>query len=99
MWLACNVLGVVLTVVMCGCDTDPGGIGRTECARLRDHMVELRTGGASSSGAMDAAHEALRSSLGDDFLARCEQSITRSQWDCAMAAAAADQLSKCAEDR
>jgi|JI10StandDraft_1071094.scaffolds.fasta_scaffold67805_6 hypothetical protein len=98
MRLACTALSVALVGTMCGCDSAPGGIGRPECLRLREHLVELRTV-ASGDGSLYASREALRSSLGDGFLVRCEQSVTRAQWDCAMAARATDQLSTCNDDR
>ncbi|MDX2094206.1 MAG: hypothetical protein SFX73_40620 [Kofleriaceae bacterium] len=80
-WLA-------LFFVCFGCsgdDEDANTARRSRCEQVRNHLVELRL--ASATNVDVAAHRtALRRALGDEFIARCETSMSDAVVSCALAA-------------
>jgi hypothetical protein len=65
---------------------------RSKCERLLDHVADLRLQGVTTVGAqgdperiMSAHRAALKRSLGDDFIASCEQ-MTGAEVDCGLTA-------------
>jgi hypothetical protein len=88
------VAGLSSTTLGCGGgDHTETEAEQTACERLRDHLVELRL--ADASGVDLAAHrEAMRSALGEGFIAGC-QSMPEQQIECALDAPDLETAASC----
>jgi len=75
----------VLLAVVAGC-ADHGTVDREGCARLRDHVVDLRVADAASELGTDVAQHrrALNQALGEDFIASCVRSMSYEQLECSL---------------
>ena len=81
-WLLVGVLG-------CGLGCRPGA---QRCGELRDHVIDVRLDGVPDP----AAHRgAFAQAIGDDFVARCKDTITERELDCMLAAHDADAIAAC----
>ncbi len=91
-------LSLALTVSLAltaGCST--GGaerVGRGDCERLRDHLVDVRM--ASVTADHEQHRRAIRTALGDGFLSSCLDLTTESQLRCSLKANDAQALTACA---
>jgi len=66
-----------------GASDEPSRI--TQCERYRDHLVDLRFANAEHIDT-SAQQAALKQALGDEFLAKCERSLSDSELACALRA-------------
>lgn len=89
MFVTCAI--AILT--SCFSESEPDVVGRQECERLRDHLVELRMNGVSADH--EQHRNALRSALGDSFVIACVERTTPSHVRCALAATDSDTLLAC----
>ncbi len=89
--LLLSSLLVVTTVA--SCDSDPERVTRTQCAELRDHMVELRL--ASVTADVDQHRASIRAALGEDFLASCLERTSDADLRCGLAARDSESLVTC----
>jgi hypothetical protein len=78
---------LVIALVGVGCSSNDDEVDREKCTRLRDQMITLRLKGLEGSPDVNvAAHRAaLEQSMGDDFIASCQRSLTATQIRRAMA--------------
>jgi len=83
-----RVVIVVIAMFGIGCSSNDDEVDREKCTKLRDRMIALRLAGLEASpGVNAAAHRAaLEQSMGDEFIASCQRSLTASQIRCAIAA-------------
>ena len=88
---------VVITLLGIGCSSNDDDVDREKCTCLRDQMITLRLKGLETSPDVNvAAHRAaLEQSMGDDFIASCQQTLTASQIRCAMAADSLANAQEC----
>lgn len=86
---------ILVLWILQGCSgTDSDEAPEAQCARVRDHLIDLRL--ADATGIEPAAHrEALRAALGEDFVARCTSSMTDQQVSCALNAVDTFTLNAC----
>lgn len=91
------VASLVVAVAACGSDPEPAQqeSARASCEAYREHLLDVRLWGVTED--FDAHRAALRGSLGDDFMTRCESTLTQASFDCAMAAANSEDLRACEE--
>ncbi len=90
-------VGVVLLLLASCASHEEAGPSRDRCVQLRDHVVELRLVGLPASDI--AKHrEAMRSSLGEDFVDHCVQ-LTASQVKCAFAAKDSTSVADCSSSQ
>lgn len=77
-------LGLALALLFSACSTDEAPSRARQCAKLRDHLIDLRL--ANATGVDHAAHrKTMQRALGDDFVASCERLAER-QLECALGA-------------
>ena len=75
------------------------------CARMRDHLIDIRlqpTGepDAARAASIEAQHrEALTVALGEDFAQRCASSMSIAQIDCVLAAEDNEAVTACNTQR
>jgi len=83
-----RALVLVIAMLGIGCASNDDEVDREKCTKLRDRMIALRLAGLETSPDVNvAAHrDALAQSMGDEFIASCQRSLTASQIRCAMAA-------------
>lgn len=83
--------GSWLLVVVVGC-----GLGHRvdarRCGELRNHVIDVRLDGVPDAVAHRAA---FAQAIGDDFVARCKDTITPRELDCMLAAHHADAIAAC----
>lgn len=69
-------------------------VSRRDCVALRDHLVELRLEDATADREQHRA--ALVTSLGEAFVVKCQDSVSREQLRCSLSATSSQALSACA---
>ncbi len=89
------VFRFVAAALLTGCASDSGRVSPTDCARLRDHLVDLRM--QSVTADHDQHRAALRAALGASFLTSCVELTTEVQLRCALRARDAEALGACGE--
>jgi hypothetical protein len=89
------IASVVVAIAACGNDSERTRqeSAQTSCETYREHLLDVRLRGVTED--LDAHRVALRGSLGDDFIAQCESTLTEASFDCAMAATTSEQLRAC----
>jgi hypothetical protein len=96
-------LAIVLLQLSCGGTNDPDPAEselaltvEQECARVRDHFVEIKLDDLPPAAMADrAAHvAAMRSALGEDFVSRCT-TLSESARDCVLAAVDRESVAAC----
>jgi hypothetical protein len=93
MWRRTGFL-CVLAALGCSADDDEQDEKTpTACEQLRDHLVDVNTRGAESVD-MASYQEAMRRSLGSEFIAQCER-MPAAQRDCALAATNSTAVAAC----
>jgi hypothetical protein len=88
---------VSIVVAACGTEPAPSETARQSCEKYREHLLDVRLRGVSEH--REEHRAALRATLGDDFVADCEQTRTQADLDCAMAATTTEQLRRCSSQR
>ena len=88
------ISAAIAPLTSCSSD-DSDGVSRQDCARMRDHMIELRM--QSVTADQDQHRAALRSALGETFISSCVELTSASQLRCSLAAAAPAALTACTE--
>jgi hypothetical protein len=81
---SCVIISWIAMLVGCASSEEPAD--QRQCARLRDHLVDLQLSDVHVAVGIDrAAHRrALAQALGPDFVASCSNKLTESQVDCAL---------------
>lgn len=90
--------GIVTACIafICSCDGGPSpNPSQRECARLRDHLIDLRMADVTIDQAQH--RHALELAMGDAFVAQCAESMSGASVRCAMSARAATELAACNE--
>lgn len=85
-------LFITLTSLLACSSDEHDGVSRTDCEKLRDHVVDLRMETVTADH--DQHRAALRSSLGD-FVTTCTDSTSPEQLRCSLAAADFASLAAC----
>jgi hypothetical protein len=83
-------IAILLLLVACANDDV---VDQKACSRLRDHVIDLRLREVDAD--RERHREAMRRTLGDNYVARCVEVVTRSQLDCSMAARDVSALQAC----
>jgi hypothetical protein len=87
---------VALVMAAVGCTASSGeSVSRRDCVALRDHLVELRLEATSTD--RDQHRAAVQASLGEAFVGRCLDGVTREQLRCSLDAKSSQALSACNE--
>ena len=93
-----RILVLITLAVLASCGgSEPSGLTRGDCERLREHMLDVRLGDVSEH--RDAHRVALRQALGDEFVTTCVASTSQRDVECQMAARDLDALRKCTAPR
>lgn len=72
-------------LVCAACSSSEDAVDRRKCTQLRDHLIDLRLEGPPVEGVDLAQHRAaMKQALGDDFISRCQQTMSIEQLRCAM---------------
>lgn len=87
--IACVAL---LLSFSCASDSEPERQSTTACARLREHVIDLRVSEIQQD--RDAHRAALRKALGDSYIATCVDE-PRERFDCEMKAIDIDGMRNC----
>ena len=92
------VFASIVVVAACGGGSSaPSESPRQSCEKYREHLLDVRLRGVSEH--REEHRAALRATLGDDFVARCEQDKTQADLDCAMGANTTEQLRRCSSQQ
>jgi hypothetical protein len=78
-----------------GCSSDPDGVSRKDCQRLRDHLIDIRMQSVTADAEQHRA--ALEAIAGESFITTCVDQTTEEQLHCALASRDGDALTHCAE--
>jgi hypothetical protein len=85
---------VASLLVFAACDGDPEvAVSRRDCARLRDHLIELRM--ATVTADQDQHRATLEKVLGDSFISTCVEQTDVSDLRCSLAATDEHSLGVC----
>jgi hypothetical protein len=85
---------VASLLLFAACEADPNvAVTRRECARLRDHLIELRM--ATVTADQDQHRATLERVLGDSFISTCVEQTDESQLRCSLAATDEHSLGEC----
>ena len=97
-----SALLVIALSVSCGGDREgnDGDAARSSvaaCEQLREHLIDVRLDGASGldAAALAGQRAALQTGLGTEFIASCQQTMTRAAVQCARAARDGAGLARC----
>ncbi len=87
----------VCVVAACGGGPEDETKARSQqCAKLRDHLVELRVGAARGTASELAQHRvAMKQALGAQFVETCITTTTDVQATCALAARDSQSAAEC----
>lgn len=94
-------LAVFLALAFAACaGADSDDLEREDCARLRDHVVDLRLSAADAAGNLSPADRAqhrtaLTAAAGDGYVDECSKTHSPRQVACLLAASSLDALSAC----
>ena len=100
-----SLLGLLLLAPLaCAGAGDPDRPDREDCARLRDHVIELRLAAADTSAkvaASDVAQHraALQAAAGGSYVDDCRESRSPAEVSCLLAAADLDSVDACTASR
>jgi len=95
-WL--TTLLLILAGVACTVSDDDGDSTLKRCFALRDHLIDLRIESANKLVDERAHREALRQSLGDEFVDRCRERPL-DEIKCALAAKDTSSVADCASSQ
>ena len=99
--------GALLTALLiatgCSGSSDPDRPDPEDCARLRDHMIELRLRNENviarlTPDQLDQHRVALKGAAGDAYLAQCEKQRRPAEVACALAAKDLDSMRSCSSN-
>ena len=98
--LGSSLLVIAISVGCGGSRDDEDDTARPSlraCEQLRDHLIDVRLSGASGldATAMAGQRAALQTGLGAEFIASCQQTMTRPAVQCALAASDGAALATC----
>jgi hypothetical protein len=81
--------------IFTGCATSNDDVvDQRRCTQLRDHVVDLRLKGITDVDVV-AHRAAFQQALGDDFIAKCQQSIEGAELTCMLDAADPTAVATC----
>jgi hypothetical protein len=92
---------VIVIGLFVGCASPDEPADQRQCARLREHLVDLHVGDVHVATGIDreAHRRALAQALGPDFVTSCSGKLTESQVDCALNANDRAAAAACATAR
>lgn len=83
----------VALLALCGCSNAPAA---GDCDKLLTHVVDLELNGAKVEGSVrDEQGTALRTNVGERFVARCNAELPAKQVRCGLKAATREALASC----
>lgn len=84
-------------VLAAACAGSSGPADQRQCARLREHVVDLQLADVHVAVGIDreAHRRALKQSLGDNFVANCSSTLTEDQVDCVLNASDRAAIAAC----
>lgn len=97
--MRCTWVGFALLLAACTAHQEPEDPD-ARCARLRDHLVDLRIHEVRGSAAgldLDAHRAVMMRALGSDFIDACKAHMTDAQLDCAIASTTLSGSSGCVD--
>ena len=97
--MRCKWVGLALLMAACTAHEQPQN-PEERCAKLRDHLVDLRLEDVRGSAAgldLDAHRAAMKRALGSDFIAECAARMSETQLDCAMASRTLSASNDCVD--
>lgn len=97
--MRCKWVGIALVIAACAAHQEPEN-PEARCAKLRDHLVDLRLDDVRGSAAgldLDAHRAAMKRALGADFINECAARMSEAQLDCAIASKTLSASSGCVD--
>jgi len=79
------------------CSSDANEVSRTECQRLRDHLIDLRMETVTAD--RDQHRAAFEAAMGEPFVRHCSTGLTAAQLRCSLDASDTDELTACGEPK
>lgn len=100
-WAILTMAVAVLSICSCANQNEEDD-KRSECTRMRDHLVDLRLGeysnikdGSGTPIDVSGHRAAMTSALGNSFIAECVDKMTITELHCAKTASTVSALSEC----